>query len=132
MVPDLHSLSRRQFLGGLATAAVGGTVAVGATTPTALPDVLTDEATKHYPTPPEITAHWRPTVTEEHAREAVTLLGETVAEGRKLWQQLDTDESFSAAGGWLGNAREALRNGSYHEALFNRITGLKKSSSSVV
>lgn len=125
MVPDPPSISRRQFLGGLTAATIGGTVAVGATAPTALPDVLTDESTKHYPTPPEVTTHWRPTVTEAHAREAVTLLEETVSDGRRLWQQLDTDETFHAAGGWLDDARQALQNGRYHEALFDARYGMQ-------
>jgi hypothetical protein len=125
MVPGPLSISRRQFLGGLTAATIGGTVAVGATAPSALPDVLTDEATKHYPTPPEVTSHWRPTVTEAHAREAVTLLEETVSEGRRRWQQLDTDEAFHAAGGWLDDARTALRNDTYHEALFDARYGIQ-------
>src|SRR6056297_202812 len=124
MVPD-SSLSRRRLLGGLAGAAGATTLAVGATTPTALPDVLTDWATEVYPTPPEVTELWRPTVTEAHAREAVTLLDETVAEGKRLRKRIETDEHFLGAGGWLENAREALGNGNNHEALFDAGYGLQ-------
>ncbi len=124
MVPDL-SLTRRRLLGGLAGAAGGTTLAVGATTPTALPDVLTDWATEVYPTPPEVRELWQPTVTEAHAREAVELLAETVSEGKRLRKRIETDEHFTGAGGWLENAREALGNGNYHEALFDAGYGLQ-------
>lgn len=124
MVPD-PSLSRRRLLGGLAGVAGGATLAVGATKPTALPDVLTDWATEVYPTPPEVRELWRPTVTEAHAREAVTLLDETVAEGKRLRKRIETDEQFTGAGGWLDNAREALGKGNYHEALFDAGYGLQ-------
>lgn len=59
MVPDTPRIGRRGALaalgGGVATL-LGGTAVVGATEPTALPDPLTDVATKHYPTPPEVDA----------------------------------------------------------------------------
>jgi len=125
MVPDAPSLTRRRLLGSLAGVTGAGTVAVGATEPTLLPDVLTDEATKHYPTPPEVDSHWRPTVTEAHAREAVELLADTVAEGRRRWRDLDTDERFHGAGGWLDDAREALRSGDHPEALFDATYGMQ-------
>jgi hypothetical protein len=126
MVPDLPSPSRRQLLGTLAGLTVGGgTVAVGATEPTALPDVLTDEATKHYPTPPEVNDLWRATVTEAHACEAVELLADTVSRGKRLWEQTDTDDHFIGAGGWLENARESLNKEKYAEALFDAGYGLQ-------
>jgi hypothetical protein len=103
----------------------GGTVAVGATAPTLLPDVLTDEATKHYPTPPEVRDLWRATVTEAHAREAVDLLAETEATGERLWARTDADRPFTGAGGWLENAREELSNGNYADALFDAGYGLQ-------
>ncbi|OYR86943.1 hypothetical protein DJ72_01810, partial [Halorubrum distributum] len=55
MVPDPSSVSRRTVLatlGGGVAALAGGTAVVGATEPTALPDPITDAATKYYPTPP--------------------------------------------------------------------------------
>ena len=120
MVPE-PSLGRRRLLAGVAGLAglgTAGTVAVGATEPTALPDVLTDEATKHYPTPPEVTELWRPTVTEAHARGAVDLLAETVEAAEPLWERIETDRHFTGAGGWLESAREELEAENYHEALF--------------
>jgi hypothetical protein len=122
MVP---SPSRRGLLAGLGGLLTGSTVAVGATAPTILPDVLTDEATKHYPTPPEVRDLWRPTVTETHAREAVELLAETAQAGERLWARTDTDRPFTGAGGWLEDAREALSAGNYAEALRNAGTGLQ-------
>lgn len=123
MVPD--SLGRRGLLVGLGGLAAGGTVAVGATEPTALPDLLTDEATKHYPTPPEVNSLWRPTVTEAHATEAIDRLAETVSRGETLWSRVDTDDHFIGAGGWLENAREAHRKGNYYDALFHAVGGLR-------
>lgn len=127
MVPDDSSLSRRRLLGGLATVVAGGTVTVGATEPTALPDVLTDQTTKVYPTPPSANSHWQPTVTEEHATEAVERLAEVVSEGKKLWKRTKSsdDEYFHGAGGWLENAREALNDGNYYEAQRNAVTGMQ-------
>jgi hypothetical protein len=122
MVP---STSRRGLLAGLGGLLAGGTVAVGATAPTLLPDVVTDEATKHYPTPPEVRDLWRPTVTEAHAREAVGLLAETEEAGERLWARTDTDRPFTGAGGWLADAREALSAGNYAEALFDAGYGLQ-------
>jgi hypothetical protein len=95
MVP---STSRRGLLAGLGGLLTGSTVAVGATAPTLFPDVLTDEATKHYPTPPEVRDLWRPTVTETHAREAVDRLAETEEAGERLWAR--TDRSPGPAAGW--------------------------------
>ena len=123
MVPD--SLGRRGLLVGLGGLVAGGTVAVGATEPTALPDVLTDEATKHYPTPPEVNSLWRPTVTEAHATEAIDRLAETVSRGEKLRSQIETDDHFVGSGGWLENAREARQKGNYYEALFHAVGGLQ-------
>ncbi|UPV76793.1 hypothetical protein M0R89_21625 (plasmid) [Halorussus limi] len=125
MVSDSTSLSRRRLLGGLAGVAGGTTVAVGATVPTALPDALTDWATKAYPTPPEVNEQWRPTVTEDHASEVVALLEDTVSEGQRLWKRIETDDDFLGAGGWLENARKALRNGNYHEALSDATYGIQ-------
>ncbi|MFB6171634.1 MAG: hypothetical protein ABEJ23_03815 [Haloarculaceae archaeon] len=125
MVPDRSSLSRRRLLGGLAGLAAGGTVAVGATAPTLLPDVVTDQATNVYPTPPEMTELWRPTVTESHAREAVGLLARTVSDGERLWRRLETDDRFTGAGGWLETARETLQKGDYREALFDATYGIQ-------
>jgi len=123
MVPD-PSLTRRQFLGSLGGAAAGGTVLVGATVPTALPDALTDQATRLYPTPPEIRSQWWPTITEAHATEAVDSLDEVVHTGRDLWQQLDTDERFTGAGGHLESARDDLDSGDYFDALFSAHSGI--------
>ncbi|WP_256300700.1 hypothetical protein [Haloarchaeobius salinus] len=128
MVPDLPSPDRRQFLGGLAglgAIGTGLTVAVGASEPTALPDPLTDAATRHYPTPPEVTAHWRPTVTEDHASFAVELLARTVERAAPLWEQLETDRPFTGAGGWLEDARRDLRSGRTHDALWKATYGLQ-------
>ena len=128
MVPDLSSLSRRRLLGGvagLATLGAGATAAVGLTEPTALPNSLTDAATRHYPTPPEVTAHWRPAVTEDHARFAVELLARTVERSEPLWEQIDRDRPFTGAGGWLEDAREDLRSGKTPDALWNASYGLK-------
>ncbi|MFB6109148.1 MAG: hypothetical protein ABEJ82_09990 [Haloplanus sp.] len=124
MVPDSPSLTRRRLLGAVG-AVGGGTLAVGATAPTALPDWVTDRATQVYPTPPEIQSHWRPTVTEGHAREAVESLATVVSEGRRLWKRLDTDDDFLGAGGWLESAREDLRKDDYHEALFDATYGMQ-------
>jgi hypothetical protein len=133
MVPDLPAVSRRQLLTGLgggAAALAGGTVVAGATAPTVLPDSLTDFATKHYPTPPEVGTLWRPTVTEAHAREAVDLLAETVERSEALWAQLGTRETDRApmtvdSGGWLEDAQSALDSGEYHTALFQAIYGIQ-------
>lgn len=129
MVPDPSSLSRRQVLAGLAggTGILGGaTVVVGATRPTALPNGLTDWATNYYPTPPAASALWRPTVTEAHAREAVTLLAETDHAARERWEEIDRDEpGLRGSGGWLESAEESLEDGDYHDALFGATYGLQ-------
>lgn len=132
MVPDLPTTSRRRLLagvgGGLA-ALVGGTVALGATDPTALPDRLTDAATVHYPEPPETRALWRPTVTEDHAREAVELLAETSERAAELWPRADVDEPTildpPVAGGWLETAREHLGEEDYPRAVFDATYGIQ-------
>lgn len=125
MVPELPSLTRRRLLAGLGGAVGGGTVAVGATEPTALPDVLTDQATRYYPTPPEVRELWRPTVTEAHAEAAVERLAESVERGERLWQKIDTDRPFGGAGGHLEDAREDLADGHYHDALWSAETGMQ-------
>ncbi|HKL28533.1 MAG TPA: hypothetical protein VJ898_04625 [Natrialbaceae archaeon] len=130
MVPDATSTSRRRFLGGLAGLAGlagGATMIVGATEPTALPDAVTDWATKEYPTPPEVNSLWRPTVTEDHARTVVSLLEDVTSEGNRLWKRVgdDPDHFHTGAGGWLETAREELRNGNYHEALFDATYGMQ-------
>jgi hypothetical protein len=130
MVPDATSTSRRRFLGslaGLAGLAGSATMIVGATEPTALPDPVTDWATKEYPTPPEVNSLWRPTVTEEHARTVVSLLDEVTSEGNRLWKRVgnDPDHHHTGAGGWLDTAREELGNGQYHEALFDATYGMQ-------
>ncbi|MDY6819067.1 MAG: hypothetical protein SVG88_10440, partial [Halobacteriales archaeon] len=68
---------------------------------------------------------WRPTVSDAHARKAVTLLEQTVEAGRDRWTELDTDDQFPAAGGWLDDAREALAAGNTHEALFDARYGMQ-------
>lgn len=125
MVPDTPSLTRRRVVGGLAGLVAGGTVTVGATAPTVLPDALTDAATRYYPTPPELSQFWRPTVTESHAEQAVSLLADVVARGKRLWSRTDADDDFRGAGGWLESSREDLRNGRYHEALFGATYGIQ-------
>lgn len=132
MVPDPPTTSRRRLLagfGGGVAALVGGTVALGATEPTALPDRLTDAATVHYPEPPETATLWRPTVTEAHAREAVELLAETSERADELWPRVDVDEPTilgpPVAGGWLETAREHLREEDYPRAVFDAIYGIQ-------
>lgn len=127
-LPDPSELSRRRVLAGLGALgalATGGSVVVGATEPTALPDVVTDEATKHYPTPPEVASIWQPTVTEDHARTVVEKLAAIVDRGERRWDEADPDEHFTGAGGWLGSARESLDGGEYNEALFEATYGLQ-------
>lgn len=127
MVPDLPSLTRRRLLGGVATGVAGvagGTYAVGRTNPTWLPDPVTDEWTRQFPTPPEVGELWRPTVTEAHAREAVEALADVVERARRDWERTETDRHFTGAGGWLENARESLSEGRYHEALFEARYGM--------
>lgn len=125
--PDAPSLSRRRLLGGLAagTGLAGGTVAVGATRPTALPNVLADWATNVYPTPPARSSLWQPTVTEDHAREAVSMLAETEEEATTLWDGIDDDAHLTGAGGWLETAEEDLENGDYEDALFDARYGMQ-------
>ncbi|GAB3673865.1 hypothetical protein [Halopiger thermotolerans] len=131
MVPDPRSLTRRQLLGGVAggTALGGGlTAATAAIQPTALPDVLTDWATNYYPTPPAASSLWRPTVTEAHARDAVSRLAETESAARERWEEIDTegsDRRFHGAGGWLEDAENALEAGEYNDALFDARYGLR-------
>lgn len=128
MVPDLLSSTRRQLLAGVAGATVVGTAGVGATRPTALPDLLTDAATRHYPDPPGTRDLWRPTVTETHAREAVGFLADTVEAGERLREQLDTDavdHRFLGAGGWLQTARDTLAEGEYADALWDARSGIQ-------
>jgi len=130
MVPELPSTGRRRFLGGLAGLAGlagGATVIVGATEPTALPDPVTDWATREYPTPPETNSLWRPTVTEDHASTVVSLLDDVTSEGDRLWKRIedDTDHHHTGAGGWLETAREELQAGNYHEALFDATYGMQ-------
>ncbi|ELZ03712.1 hypothetical protein [Natrialba aegyptia] len=94
IAPDISSLSRRQLLVGLAGSAelvVLVVSATAATLPTALPDRVTDWATTTYPTPPPASSLWQPTVTEAHARTAVTLLAETGDESRDRWAELDRE-----------------------------------------
>lgn len=129
MVPDRFALSRRQLLGGLA-GGVGlggaGTVATAVTRPTALPDPLADVAVTNYPTPPAASSLWQPTVTEEHAREAVTLLAETDDRARSLWAATELDDRcLTGAGGWLETARSSLENGNYHDALSDATYGMQ-------
>ena len=135
MVPDDTSISRRRLLGGLAGLAGlsgGATVIVGATEPTALPDPVTDWATKAYPTPPEVTELWRPTVTEDHARWAVSLLETVATEADRRWQQIEDGSYYPIGpGGWLENARGALENENYHEALFDATYGMQFSGEDV-
>lgn len=132
MVPDsspsLPALSRRRVLAGVGGAVGLGalaSIAVGATAPTALPDALTDEATKHYPTPPEVTEHWRPTVTEAHARSVVETFATTHERADDRWAAIDADRFGSGGDGWLEDARSALESGTYHEALFDATYGLQ-------
>ncbi|WP_323173960.1 hypothetical protein [Natrialba sp. PRR66] len=129
MVPDISSLSRRQLLVGLAgSAELGGLVvgATGATLPTALPDRVTDWATTVYPTPPPADSLWQPTVTEAHARSAVTLLAETEDESRNRWAELDRERTHgSGSGGWRSNAEAALENGDYADALSDASYGMQ-------
>ena len=133
-LPDPSELSRRQVLaglGGLGALATGGTVVVGATEPTALPDVLTDEATKHYPTPPEVRSIWQPTVTEDHARTVIEKLSSIVDRGERHWNETDSERPFTGAGGWLEDARESLNAGEYNEALFEATYGLQFAAESL-
>ncbi|MFD1647556.1 hypothetical protein [Haloarchaeobius litoreus] len=128
MVPDIPSLTRRRLLGGVAGIGALGTsvtVGLGMTEPTALPDSVTDLASRHYPTPPEATTHWRPTVTEEHAAFAVDRLAETTDRAESLWSGFDSERRFVGDGGWLEDAESALRSGNYHEALWQATYGLQ-------
>ncbi|RLM70745.1 hypothetical protein DVK05_04765 [Halorubrum sp. Atlit-8R] len=133
MVPDPAAVSRRRVLatlGGGVAALAGGTAAVGATEPTALPDPITDAATNHYPTPPEVDTLWRPPVTEAHASAAVETLAATVAESRRRWDEIGDVEDEGApittdSGGWLEDARESLDEGDYPTALFRARYGLQ-------
>ncbi|MFC6786353.1 hypothetical protein ACFQFH_10745 [Halobaculum halobium] len=123
MVPDLPSPSRRGFIAGAGLALVGATAAVGATKPTALPDPLTDHASKYLPDPTD--HQWRPPVREAHARDAVERLASEVERGRDLWDDLDTDERFTGDGGWLEDAREYLQAGRYREATVYATGGMQ-------
>ncbi|MFC7096792.1 hypothetical protein [Halobaculum marinum] len=125
MVPDPEtpSPSRRAVLAGAAASLVGATGVVGAVRPTALPDPLTDQASKYLPDPTD--HRWHPSVSEEHASDAVGELEREVERGRELWRELDTDERFGGAGGWLESAREELRAGNYREATFYATGGMQ-------
>ncbi|PSQ08447.1 hypothetical protein BRC97_00855 [Halobacteriales archaeon QS_6_71_20] len=123
MVPNLPSPSRRALLAGTGIALAGATAGVGATAPTALPDPVTDQASKWLPGPTD--HRWRPPVSEAHAREAVDRLADEVDRGRELWAELDADEGFTGDGGHLESAREDLDNGDYREALFSATYGLE-------
>jgi hypothetical protein len=127
--PSLPELSRRRVLagiGGVVGLGTLGSIAVGATAPTALPDVMTDEATKHYPTPPEVTAHWRPTVTEAHARDVVERFEDVHERGDDRWARIDDVDRFGSGGsGWLESAQSSLESGNYHDALFEATYGLQ-------
>ncbi|WP_277555136.1 hypothetical protein [Halobaculum limi] len=123
MVPDPPSLSRRALLGGAAAGLVGLTGVVGAVRPTALPDAVTDQASKFLPDPTD--HRWHPPVSEAHARDTVGQLAEEVERGRELWSDLDTDERFTGAGGWLESAREALQAENYREATFYATGGMQ-------
>lgn len=128
MVPDVPSPTRRRLLGGLAGIVAlgsGVTVGLGATEPTALPDPVTDFASRHYPTPPEVTTHWRPTVTAEHAAFAVDLLARTTERAEELWEDYEAGGHFTGDGGWLEDAQSALENGNHHEALWQATYGLQ-------
>ncbi|GAA0207819.1 hypothetical protein [Halobaculum roseum] len=122
MVPDLPSPSRRGLLTGAGLALAGATVGVGATEPTALPDPVTDRASKWLPDPTD--HRWHPPVSEAHARDAVERLAAEVERGRDLWEELDTDERFTGDGGWLEDAREYLEEGRYREATFYATGGM--------
>ncbi|QZX98467.1 hypothetical protein [Halobaculum rubrum] len=123
MVPDLPSPSRRALLAGTGVALAGATVGVGAIEPTALPDPVTDQASKWLPDPTD--HRWHPPVSEAHARDAVERLAAEVERGRDLWDELDTDERFGGAGGWLESARESLRADEYREATFYATGGMQ-------
>lgn len=123
MIPDLPSPSRRGLIAGAGLALAGATVGVGATEPTALPDPLTDQASKWLPDPTD--HRWHPPVSEAHAREAVERLAAEVERGRDLWDELDTDERFGGAGGWLESARESLDEGRYREATVYATGGMQ-------
>mgnify|MGYP000666387074 CR=1 FL=1 len=129
MVPDVPSLSRRQFLGGLAGGvglAGAGTAVIGSAAPTVLPDVVTDWWVAHAATPPSARSLWQPTVTEAHAREAVDLLADTTEESTDRWERIDSDRMGThGAGGWLETARDELESGNYHAALSDATYGLQ-------
>ena len=135
MVPDIFSLTRRQLLGGLAGGAGlagAGTFTLGVTAPTALPDIVTDWWVSVTATPPSASDLWRPTVTESHASEAVTLLAETVTKNSESWAEIDSEPSRAhVGGGWLEAAREALSNENYAEALFDATYGLQIAGSTL-
>ena len=129
MVPDLPSPSRRGLIAGAGLALAGATVGVGATDPTVLPDPLTDRASKWLPDPTD--HRWHPPVGEAHARDAVRRLAEEVERGRGLWDELDTDERFGGAGGWLESARESLGEGNYREATVYATGGMQLAAEEV-
>ncbi|MFC7135510.1 hypothetical protein [Halobaculum litoreum] len=121
--PDPPTVGRRALLAGAGAALVAATGVVGAVQPTALPDTLTDQASKYLPEPTD--HRWHPPVSEAHARDTVGELAKEVERGRELWAELDTDERFGGAGGWLESAREELRAGNYHEATFYATGGMQ-------
>lgn len=123
MVPAPPSPSRRALLAGTGLALVGATGVVGSVRPTVLPDPLTDQASKYLPDPTD--HRWHPPVSEAHARDAVERLAAEVERGRDLWADLDTDERFGGAGGWLESAREELRAGNHREATVYATGGMQ-------
>ncbi|UIO99392.1 hypothetical protein Hbl1158_12775 [Halobaculum sp. CBA1158] len=124
MVPDLPSPSRRSLLASAGLALAGATVGVGATRPTALPDPVTDQASKWLPDPTD--HRWHPPVSEAHAREAVGRLADEVERGRELWEELDDDDDrFTGAGGHLDSARDDLESGDHRGALFSATYGMQ-------
>lgn len=128
MVPDPSSFSRRQVLAGLGGGAGvlgSGTLVVGATRPTALPNRVADWATNRYPTPPPASSHWQPTVTEEHAREAVALLAETEGAAKDRLEDVDSDPRPRDSGGWLETAEGSLEDGDYRKALSDATYGIQ-------
>lgn len=123
MVPDPPSVNRRGLLAGAGVALVGATLGVGAVEPTALPDPVTDQATKWLPEPPK--NRWRPPVSEAHASDAVERLADEVERGRDLWDDIDADRRFHGDGGHLDDARADLDAGNYRDALFAATTGMQ-------
>lgn len=128
-VPDLPSPGRRRLLAGLASGAValaggGGTFVLGRRDPTALPDPVTDVWTNDFAPSPDGRTDWHPTVTADHAREAVELLEATQREFERLQER--TDEDVMGGGdGRLASARRELDAGNHHRALREATVGLQ-------